>query len=66
MEPTLFADVIKNRRKGRRLTQQQVADMAGVALNVVKAIEAGKSSMRLSSLIRVAELFGLRLDLRER
>jgi transcriptional regulator with XRE-family HTH domain len=44
-----------------RLTQRQVADLAGVAERTVIAAEAGKPGIRLGHLLRVLEVLGLGL-----
>jgi len=57
----MISKKVRERRKARKHTQQQIAEMAGVALNVVKAIEAGRPNVTLSSLQKVLDLFGLHL-----
>lgn len=55
---------VKKRRRERRLSQQAVADLAGVSLNVVKAIEKGQTNIRFDLLLRVLDLFGIQLEMR--
>ena len=43
------------------MSQQEFADAIGVALNVVKEIESGKSNPKLSSLEKYANAAGLRV-----
>jgi transcriptional regulator with XRE-family HTH domain len=48
----------------RRLSQKAVADLAGVSLNVIKAIERGNTNIRFDLLLRVLDLFGIELEMR--
>lgn len=45
-------------RRRRGMTQQAVADRAGVSLNTVKRLEAGDARMQLHVIARVLHLFG--------
>lgn len=59
-----LAKEVRNRRKERKLSQQALADLAGVSLNFIKAIEKGKTNIRLDLLLRVLDLFGVELEVR--
>ncbi|WP_241665867.1 helix-turn-helix domain-containing protein [Prescottella subtropica] len=52
-----FAD----RRVELRLTQQTVADLAGVSRSSVQALEYGTGSVKLASVVEIADVLGLRL-----
>lgn len=56
----LGADV-RRRRKELRLTQADVADLAGVSAKLVRDVEAGKPTLRLDTLRRVLAAVGLEL-----
>jgi y4mF family transcriptional regulator len=60
----MLAIEIRKRRRERRLSQRAVADLAGVSLNVVKAIEKGNTNIRFDLLLRVLDLFGIQLEIR--
>ncbi|RYE62146.1 MAG: transcriptional regulator [Oxalobacteraceae bacterium] len=54
---------LKAARKGRQLTQEQVADMAGISRPRYREIEAGNSAARTTTLINIARALGLELML---
>ena len=54
---------LKATRKVKRLTQEQVADMAGISRPRYREIEAGSSSARTTTLINIARALGLELML---
>lgn len=43
------------------LTQQLVADLAGVSRYSVQALEHGTGSVKLASILEIADILGLRL-----
>lgn len=49
---------LKEFRKKTGLTQQQLAEKAGVGLRFIRDVEQGKRSIRLDSLNAVLSLFG--------
>jgi y4mF family transcriptional regulator len=51
-------DFVKNRREQLGLTQQELADRAGVGLRFVRDLEQGKQSLRLDKVNQVLVLFG--------
>ena len=53
-----FAQFFKQKRKETLLTQQELAQKAGVGLRFVRDVEQGKKSIRLDTLNRVLTLFG--------
>ena len=54
---------IKDRRKKLGVNQQTLADLAGVAVNTVVAIERGESNPRLATLLTILDTLGLQLDI---
>lgn len=63
-EPLLeIAQLLKSTRKGQRLTQEQVAEMAGISRPRYREIEAGSSSARTTTLVNIARALGLELML---
>ncbi|MFJ5862088.1 helix-turn-helix transcriptional regulator [Pseudarthrobacter sp. NPDC092439] len=54
---------VRGRRAVLRLTQHDVADMAGVSERFVRFVEQGKSSVQLDSLLAVLDTLGLELSL---
>ena len=54
---------LKAARKGRQLTQEQVADMSGISRPRYREIEAGSTAARTTTLINIARALGLELML---
>ena len=53
---------LKTLRKGRKLTQQEVADKLGLVRATISNYEVGRRSPHLSELRRFAEFYGVSLD----
>jgi y4mF family transcriptional regulator len=53
-----LSEFVKERRKEVRLTQEQFAERAGVALTVVRKIEQGKTNLNLDKVNLVLKMFG--------
>ena len=58
-----IGQLLKAARKGRQLTQEQVADMAGISRPRYREIEAGSSAARTTTLINISRALGLELML---
>lgn len=54
----LISEFVKKRRKQSKLTQEEFALKAGVALTVVRKIEQGKDNLSLSKVNQVLKMFG--------
>lgn len=50
------------RRVALRLTQQTLADLAGVSRSGVQALERGSGSVKFGSVVAIAEVLGMRID----
>lgn len=57
-----LADIILFHRKRSGLTQQELAELAGVGKNMVYALEGGKQSVRLENLIKILQVLNIELD----
>jgi len=53
-----LAELVKTKRKEARLTQEEFAERAGVALTVIRKIEQGKENLNLDKVNRVLKMFG--------
>lgn len=49
---------VKERRKEVRLTQEEFAERAGVALTVIRKIEQGKTNLNMDKVNLVLRMFG--------
>ena len=58
-----IGQLLKATRKDRQLTQEQVAEMAGISRPRYREIEAGSSSARTTTLINIARALGLEVML---
>jgi y4mF family transcriptional regulator len=53
--------VVTERRLGLGLTQQDLADLAGVGLSSVRTLEGGRETMTLAVALRICDALGLAL-----
>ncbi len=53
-----LADFVKARRKQLDLTQEELAEKAGVALTVVRKIEQRKDNLSVSKVNQILQMFG--------
>ena len=54
---------IKERREKLAINQQTLADLAGVAVNTVVAIERGEGNPQLTTLLTILDTLGLQLNI---
>lgn len=59
-----LANIIIFHRKQSGLTQQQLAELAGVGKNMVYELESGKQTVRLENLLKVLLVLNIELDFR--
>jgi y4mF family transcriptional regulator len=57
----ILSDFLKEKRKKLKLTQQQLAEKAGVGLRFVRDLEQGKTTLRMDKVNQVLKLFGQEL-----
>ena len=55
--------LIKTRREVLGVTQQHLAELSGVGLRTLKALESGKSNPTFETLTKLAEVLGMELKL---
>ncbi|MDD3521715.1 MAG: helix-turn-helix domain-containing protein [Bacteroidales bacterium] len=53
-----MAAFVKERRKEVNLTQEELADRAGIALTVIRKIEQGKTNLNMDKVNLVLRMFG--------
>lgn len=61
-----LAAEVRRRRKVLRLTQKELADLAGRGPDFLYDLERGKPTIRLDKLVPVLDVLGLRLKLEPR
>jgi putative transcriptional regulator len=57
---------IRKRRRLLKITQADLAELSGVSLRTIKAIEHGSANPKLDLLLRILEPVGLTLGIMER
>ena len=55
---------IKERRKHLGVNQQTLADLAGVGINTLVAIERGEGNPQLVTLLTILNTLGLQIDIK--
>jgi DNA-binding XRE family transcriptional regulator len=63
MEAQQVISEMRKRRETLAMTQEQLAELAGVGLRTLKALETGKSNPTLGTLTRLADVLGLEFEL---
>lgn len=61
-EITRIGRLFAERRVTLRLTQQALADLAGMSRSSVQSLERGSGSVKFGSVVEVADILGLRID----
>lgn len=56
-----IALIIEKRRKFLKLTQSRLAELAGVSLRSLKAIESGKGNPTISQLAKILDVLGMKI-----
>ncbi|OBB32886.1 transcriptional regulator [Mycolicibacterium peregrinum] len=64
-EITRIGRSFAERRVTLRLTQQAVADLAGVSRSSVQSLERGSGSIKLGSVLEIADVLGLHIKFSE-
>ena len=63
MDAKEIGNIIKERRKHLGVNQQTLADLAGVGLNTLVAIERGEGNPQLSTLMTILDTLGLQIGI---
>lgn len=64
--PQALARYIREARRSNRLTQGQLADLAGVGRRFVSDLESAKATVRLDKTEAVLRVFGKQLGVQDR
>jgi len=65
-QPAQLGEILRGRRKARRISQQDLATKLGVAQSRVSNLESDPAGVTLDRLLLVAKLLGLELVLQEK
>ncbi len=58
-----LVETLKKRRELLGVTQEHLAELSGVGLRTLKALERGKSNPTFETLFKLAEVLGMELKL---
>lgn len=58
----MFHERLRELRKEKRITQQQMADMLTISLNGYQKYEQAERSLSLDCLVRIADIFDVSTD----
>jgi len=64
--PTSHTEIgafVKERRRAAKLTQQELAEIAGVGTRFLSELERGKATVRLAEVDAVLHIFGKRIGI---
>ena len=56
-----LGNILRNRRQTIRTTQQTLAEMSGVSVRMIKAIEGGYANPSIATLEKILNVLGLQL-----
>ena len=60
-----IAILIKTERKKQNLTQTELAGLCNVGLRFIVDIEAGKETCQISKVLKVLDVLGINLEIKE-
>ncbi len=66
MHSEKLIQTIKERREMMRVTQETLAELAGVGLRTLKQLESGKGNPTLETLQKLADVLGMEISLQIR
>ncbi|GHT57489.1 hypothetical protein AGMMS49982_24390 [Bacteroidia bacterium] len=58
-----YADILRDTRKAKKITQKQLAEKIGKKREYVALLEKGETDMQLSTFLNVSQALGLRFAL---
>ena len=57
--------LIKNTRKAQKLTQKDLALVAGMSVRLIVELENGKRGVSIESIIKLCSLLGMKIDIEQ-
>lgn len=64
MDATEIGFLIRQERKKQKLTQEQLAALAGVGVRFIRELEHGKLTCQLALVLQVMQTLGLKLGIK--
>lgn len=61
-----LGSIIRNRRQTLRTTQQTLAEMSGVSVRMIKAIEGGYANPSMTTLEKILNVLGLQITITDK
>lgn len=61
--PLSISNTIKQRREVLNISQETLAELSGVAVRTIKAIESGSTNPTLNTLQQITEVLGLEIKI---
>ena len=61
-----FGSAVKERRKALKYTQKALSEFTGFSISFISDLENGKATIEFEKALRLANLLGLDLDVKER
>ena len=58
-----FGEQISTERRRMKLTQLELAELAGLSLRPIYLLETGKGDIRLGSLLKILHVLGMQVNL---
>ncbi|KPL11444.1 MAG: DNA-binding protein [Bacteroides sp. SM1_62] len=63
LEPKTLARIIRKHRKAAKISQLQLAEMAGIGKTVVFDVEKGKETIKLNTLRKILKVLNIKVVL---
>ena len=58
-----IGDVLRSRRKARKIAQEQLADIAGISPRTLRDIEKGVANPELETLMKICSVLGMEIKI---
>ena len=62
-EKEAIGDVLRSRRKARKIQQEQLADIAGISPRTLRDIEKGIANPELETLMKICHVLGMEIKI---
>lgn len=62
-EKEAIGDILQSRRKARKITQEHLADIAGISPRTLRDIEKGIANPELETLMKICHVLGMAIKI---